>query len=179
MLTIDLNDLLVTHNQLRNINTVFYYLHEFKKFRYDLRNKLIITNFGDSVFLRDGHHKSVALYHYLSKMGDTNLPITDFEEENYSYQEYDEINFKEKWITPFNPITHVRKHDLNKFKDYVWWLYWNRGEDVAKEFILGHKHYYLEDRKVNTVRDLYNKYRTRIMEVTGEKEDSLGIPSHR
>jgi hypothetical protein len=72
-----------------------------------------LVEFPDGkIMLHDGHHRGVTTHLGLrEKLHDNEFQIT-----KWTYDAYLEINFKNKWVTPFDPRTHIRVADIYKFK---------------------------------------------------------------
>lgn len=176
---INLSQLLVTHNELRDIETVKYYLDILNNNSISGWGKVAgikIADFGDRVFVRDGHNRCVALYAYMKNMGEPWLPAKLMHREYYTYEDFKVINFADNWCTPFNPITQVRKADFKSFKEQATEIYKKHGRIPAEHFVLHNQHLYLEERKIHTVKELYLKYKSQIEgEEVNAKESDVGI----
>lgn len=176
---ISLSRLLVTHNELRDVETVKYYLNILNTnflTGWSAIGGIKIADFGDRVFVRDGHNRCVALYCYMQNMGEPWLPAKLMEREYYTYAAFQEIDFADNWCTPFNPITQVRKADFKSFKEKAFEIYNKHGREPAELFVLHNQHLYLEERNIHTVKDLYLKYKQQIEgEEDSAKESDVGI----
>jgi hypothetical protein len=109
--------LIPTHNELRSKECLDYWLGVFTHNQYVISQhpavKLSRTEDG-CIYIHDGHHRlSAALL--------SNFPISllRFEIVDFTYAQIAEINFDVGWVTPYNPRTHVRVHNLHIVKPYI------------------------------------------------------------
>lgn len=121
--------LTVTHNQLRNIQSLKNMIEYVKRGglfskedleKYSLENSLNrvspliqITRFEDgALYIHDGHHRVVSCC-LANKLY---LFDEEYEISDWTYQQYIELSCKNDWYTPFDPRIHCRTHDFNQFK---------------------------------------------------------------
>lgn len=78
---------------------------------------IVLTRFEDQrLFVHDGLHRVASIF--LGRESGR-LFESEFEIQEFTYQEYDEINLQEKYFTPFDPRKEVRVADLANFKTRV------------------------------------------------------------
>lgn len=154
-----LNNLYVTHNELRNLESLKNHINQYNiNGIISTDKKIKIANFGDKQFVRDGHHFATFLYH----ISNENNPVISprfYDVEYYEYHEFLDINLDVGWCTPFDVNQHVRKCELGDFRKTVEQIYITNGRLAAENFIRTNTHLYLEDRQILTVRDMYEKYK--------------------
>ena len=125
-------------------------------------------------FIRDKHHALTAYYHFLL-INESPLTISDdeFKIEEFTFSDIWTSNVDVGWVTPFNPVTHVRKPDFLKYKEAILKAYQaDKTQDINKlinESFVD----YAELRSVFTLKDLYLKYREGINE-----KNTVGINAH-
>jgi hypothetical protein len=135
-----LENILVTQEWLRNavqINGMVYHLINGGTFDSDAICKfskrqaglIQIARFPDGkLFLQDGHHRLMAVF--LSRRDF--LHSFEYEITDWTYQEYLDINFKQKWVTPYDPRTELRIEDYHSFKCGVFERYAVSEEDAIQ-----------------------------------------------
>lgn len=133
-----------------------------------------LTQFDDgALFLSDGHHRTIAML----EAGREVLHVDEFFVERWSYEAYQEIVFTYPdgkwmgWITPHNPWKEIRLPDLSEFKFQVKALFYNEGEEAAKEYIRANKSKYCRPRTINTIQELADNYL--------KMKDSSGLPEEK
>ncbi|MDI9325228.1 MAG: ParB/Srx family N-terminal domain-containing protein [Alphaproteobacteria bacterium] len=156
---IPLEQILVTHNEIRNKDSVEnlllhtnngIVLSESIVCKDDMCAKIILVPIEkDKYLLHDGHHRVRAIH--LS--GRTHLDPLEYRFENIPISIYNEINFEAKWVTPFDIYTEVRKKDFLAFKKRVFDIY-TYSEKEARAFIYAHADEYKEPRRANTIADV-------------------------
>jgi hypothetical protein len=100
--------------------------------------------------IRDGHHRAVAI-----KMAGRNyLRDSEYETEEYTYQEWNEYNYDEGWMTPHNPHTHTRKPDLADWKNRVVDTHQYQSPDHARHLVLTGRDSYATMKKTDTIEHL-------------------------
>lgn len=109
-----------------------------------------IVRFEDGrMFVADGHHRMVALSlarrHWLYE--------SEYYISEWRYEDYLSINFDVKWVTPFDPRTHIRLPDYFEFKKRVYELRATSEQD-ATEFIRSNLDLYAIPRNVHTIEDI-------------------------
>lgn len=109
-----------------------------------------LVQFEDGkLFVADGHHRMVALS--LARRGwlyDNEYFISE-----WRYEDYLSINFEVKWVTPFDPRTHIRRPDYFEFKKKVYELR-AESEEEATQFIRSNLDLYAIERSVFTIDDI-------------------------
>jgi hypothetical protein len=150
---IKISDLLLTQDSLRNIKQIPA-MYEFVKSggRFDLetvrshaelnqvpRPKLIgifrLTGHPDEqhnkkLWLHDGNHRVVSIARVRDFLYDDECRI-----EEMPYSKLTEINLAAHWITPFDPLTHVRIADFGDFRAMVEKIHTNYGPAAAEMYI--------------------------------------------
>lgn len=123
-------------------------------------------------FVRDCHHASVASLHYriINNMSWVLNP-DEYKFEDMTFSDMWTANPPVGWVTPFNPITHVRKIDFFGYKQQAMKYHnENPGGDIS-DFIARSFPDYAELREVLTMKDLYLKYK----EVMNAERNTVGI----
>lgn len=163
---IKIDDLVVTHNELRNVN-----LNKMIKFvsdgghwtkesleQYAKDNKLsrvsplieIIQFENGMKLLHDGHHRVVSTLlggRYFLEDDEYHLGESTFER-------YMRANPEKGWYTPFDPRTHCRLPDFKEFKERAKWVFTASPKDHAVEWLSTRMTDYAELRKITSVVDL-------------------------
>jgi hypothetical protein len=75
---------------------------------------------------------------------------------NWKYEDYTNINFDAKWVTPFDPRTHIRIANIAEFKGRVLELA-KESKEAAIDYILKNRGLYLVERDIHTVPELVQK----------------------
>lgn len=181
-MTLKLDSLIPTHNELRNPNKLPELVESFsvenllKKYKVPIM-RIEQPRFGEPYhmhFIRDKHHALTAYYHFKV----TNLlPLVLFDDE-YTIEEFTftdiwTANVDVGWVTPFNPVTHVRKPDFFKYKEAILKSYKASNNQDINTLIKESFENYAEPRTVLTLKDLYLKYRGSINE-----KNTVGINAH-
>ena len=187
---IEIKDLLVTQNVLRNFkqieSMIEHIVHDglwnrkaLDAFNQDSIEPLIsISEFPDGKrYIRDGHHRCCATFlaerDYLLSSEYIITPRT--------YEQYMSVNFDVGWVTPFDPRHEVRLSDFMDFKRLAIYMRSDHTDDEVVEYIKQNKFKYLCPRTMNTVNDLISLYnyfqKTGIEDLTlkGEKMKPLTL----
>lgn len=161
-----LKDILVTQNGLRNINQIkpmIKYVKDGGKFDkgsmdgYFIKHPkahngpvIQLAKFPDGkLFIADGHHRMFAIL----LAGRDFLYDNEYTVVNWTYESYVDVNFTQKWVTPFDPRLELRFFDFLAFKTQVYSCL-KRSEQAAVDYILNNRHLYVMDRKnINTIED--------------------------
>ena len=99
-----------------------------------------VVRFEDGeIFLRDGHHRCVASL----AAGRTELMPTEYELEEWEYSAWAAPNFETGFITPYDPRTAIRLHDLTDHREAVAAALRDSGAAAAAEYIATHPEGYL------------------------------------
>ena len=111
---LDPTNLIVTQELIRNLDSVFYWIKEIIKG--GLLPKVKLTKFNDSpgLYIHDGHTRLIAYCLMGVCMSDDEYEIID-----YNLEEYMKVNLTVGYVTPFNPITHVRYSDFFHVKQFI------------------------------------------------------------
>lgn len=116
-----------------------------------------IIRFPDKkLMVHDGHHRIVATY----LAGRNYLRGNEYVYNDWSYDDYLEINFGNRWVTPFDPRIEIRAADIGVFKKEALELA-KSDPDAAIRFILDSKQVYVKPREVHGVTGLVQKYLNR------------------
>lgn len=112
-----------------------------------------LVEFPDGkIMLHDGHHRGVTTYlGNRHKLNDNEFQLT-----KWTYEDYLDINFKNKWVTPYDPRTHIRVGDIYKFKRKILNLA-EMDETLAAYTIRQSLNVYAVPRTINFVPDLAKK----------------------
>jgi hypothetical protein len=91
-----------------------------------------ISLFPDGkLMIHDGHHRAIATY----LGGRYFLYPNEFWIRNWKYEDYTEINFSARWVTPFDPRTELRSPEIYGLKTKAMKLFDSIGENAALDFI--------------------------------------------
>jgi len=180
---LELDNLIVTHNALRNPSAINNILKNENVIELIKRKPIPIMKIQqirfykpyDMYFIRDGHHCLISYYHFKLI---SNLPL-QIEDDGYTIEErtFSELwtpNPDVGWVTPFNPITHVRKPNFISYKKRIMELRQSEPTVDLYPLILSSTEEYSEIREVFTLKDLYLKHKEQI---TNEK-NILGINAY-
>lgn len=115
-----------------------------------------LSRFEDGqIYVHNGHHRVVAcLMGERLELADDEYKITE-----WKYARYLEINFEVHFVTPFDPLTEVRKANFKGFWEAVADVRIQQGEDEARLFIHRHRYLYCQPRNVWSVRDVMTRAR--------------------
>lgn len=105
--------------------------------------------------IHDGHHRAIATY----LAGREFFYDEEFVTLQWNYSDYSDINFSKRWVTPFDPRTHLRDAEIFTFKNKALEIYQTSGEDAALEFIKSHK--YVKPRDIDYLPELARKFKNR------------------
>lgn len=110
----DVGQFVVTQELIRNLDSVFYWIQFLKSGKFLPKVKL--TRFKDSpgTYIHDGHTRLIALCLIKEYLSPDEYDISE-----YNLEEYMEINLARGYVTPFNPITHVRYSDFFHVKEFI------------------------------------------------------------
>jgi hypothetical protein len=112
-----------------------------------------IASFPDGMMMiHDGHHRAVATYLGGRKF----LHPEELRIKEWNYSNYLGINFATKWVTPFDPRTHVRNAEIFVFKSKVFDVLQKEGKDKAVDFVKNSV--YTKPREIYYLPDLAEKY---------------------
>jgi len=113
-----------------------------------------IVRFEDGRYMiHDGHHRVVATW----LGGRDYLRGDEFILKHWKYSNYQNINFVNHWITPFDPRNEVRAADISAFKKHVFSIMEEDPEE-AEKFIIDNRFLYVRPRLFTGVADLIDKY---------------------
>lgn len=113
-----------------------------------------IVKFPDSrLMIHDGHHRAVATY----LGGRDYLRSDEFALKLWTYEDYLDISFKNRWVTPFDPRLEIRVADFLDFKKKALELA-ATDEEEAKRYILANRSVYTLPRTVSGVTCLASRY---------------------
>jgi hypothetical protein len=107
-----------------------------------------IASFPNDIWMiHDGHHRVASIF----LGGRDYLREDEFFIKEWSYDKYLEINFDNKWVTPFHPLLEIRLADIKNFKKKAMDLFL---EDAQKaiDFIRLNKN--AAKRKLDTIEQL-------------------------
>ena len=113
-----------------------------------------IIRFPDAhLMVHDGHHRAVSV----CLGGRDYIREDEYVFKDWSYEDYLEINFPNRWVTPFDPRTHIRIANIAEFKKTALDLA-ATDFDAACLFIEENRNEYIKPRKVHGVKDLVQYY---------------------
>lgn len=147
-----ISNLIPTHNELRSKKKVDKFIKRIRKgnlFR-GMKSPIKLTRTEDGlIYVHDGHHRLYACY----LCGIKELMNCEFIIKDMTYDDYNIINIKNGWLTPFNLKTEVRKADFFEFKDKLSQkIKLEKTVFISKE-LLDTKEY-IEARRIWTIGDL-------------------------
>lgn len=103
-----------------------------------------LVQFEDGkIFVHDGHHRMVAMH--LARRN--YLYESEYEITQWTYEQYEAINFEVRWVTPYHPGFFVRLPDYRAFKKDVDGQM-AISQEAAAEFIRLNKHKYCKPRNI-------------------------------
>lgn len=154
-------DLIPTHNELRNIRTFIFWSDMMKSRNFIKREKpaLIIETEDSKKFIFDGHH-----YFCAAARNNIEFNVLDFKIEKFTYEQLNSFNWDCNFITPFNPRTSCRLHNLPKFKS----VFLEKvsscliTKEQAEYLIRKKQHLYSESRIVDNLFNLIGKAEEKI-----------------
>lgn len=166
---IKLSDLNVSQNGLRNVSQIgamiwfvkkngFFTMEEIHRAApgpsYNSDTKLIqITRFEDgALYIQDGHHRITSIF----LGGRDYLRDDEYEITDWKYEDYMTINFKMKWVTPYDPRKEIRMADYQYFKSRVFDRYVVSEEDAVK-YILSIPWCYKTPRNISSIESFAEK----------------------
>lgn len=112
--TIIPGDCIVTQELIRNLDSIFYWIKHVKTEGRVPKVKLNVFRNSPNFYVQDGHTRLIACH-----LAGVELFDNEFEITHYSVKEYLEVNLKLGYVTPFNPITHVRYSDFFHVKQFI------------------------------------------------------------
>jgi hypothetical protein len=167
---LNLNNLLIMQNGVRNPKQIQDMIEFVKKggiwtqdvlHGYAEKNNLRpspvmeISLFPDNtLMIHDGHHRAIAV----NLAGRKFLYDEEYIIRKWSYEEYSEVNFESKWVTPFDPRTHLRAADISYLKNNAMDIYKKSGAELAHQFILENKNKFFIAKNITTIEELSNLY---------------------
>lgn len=78
--------------------------------------KIALSRFGDGkIYIHDGHHRAYSTL----LAGRDELDQDEFVLKEWTWAQYKQINHANKWYTPFNPQSEVRKADLTLYRKFI------------------------------------------------------------
>jgi hypothetical protein len=104
----------------------------------------------DKVYVHDGHHRLVATI----LGGRDFIYPQEYVLQEWTYEQYLEINLAVGWVTPYDPRTHCRKSDFRQYKKKILAL----PPEEAVKMILN-RNEYLEPRTIHTFKDFIGESR--------------------
>lgn len=157
MINMNLNELLVSQEQIRNpaqIGAMIQFVKQGGLWS-ELKSKknyrpISITQFEDNRYmLHDGHHRVLSA----TLAGKNFLNADEYEIIPRTYNMYRSINIDADYVTPFDPLTEVRLPDFFEFKNQAIKIY-KKNPIEGKNFILKNRFIYCKKRSVFTILEL-------------------------
>lgn len=110
---IETNNLIPTHNILRNPDSALFFIKNISILEQSLlsSDKIEILSVEDKLYVHNGHHRLVAFDLIYGWIDSQFLNIY-----TYTLDEMMSVNTKIGWITPYDPEYYVREHDFHKYK---------------------------------------------------------------
>lgn len=104
-----------------------------------------VSRFEDgAVYVHNGHHRVIACV----LLGRECLEPVEYVVQDWTYAQYQEINWSAHYLTPFHPPTETRVADLTRFRTAVTFVETRQGRKAAEAFILRNPHLYKRRRCV-------------------------------
>ncbi len=154
------NDIIVTHNSLRDVETYFYFRERMRSgagFLHRERPIYVIRTEDGLNYLTDGHHELTAAF-----AENVEFPEAKIEVKHYTYDEINSINCDVGYFTPYDPRTHVRKNNFLWFKVAMQNILRDGPEDLkfawVEDAIRNYTKVYVEPRKIRTIHELKERY---------------------
>jgi hypothetical protein len=119
-----ISEIIPTQCEIRDWNvfeSMLQFLYEGNIFSQDKlcgnhKGLIIIAKFEDGCkYFRDGHTRSLAIF----ATGRHEIHEEEYKVEKYTYSQWEEINTKAGWVTPFDPKTEIRIADFWNYKNSV------------------------------------------------------------
>ncbi len=132
-----INRLIPTQNTIRSHEKCAELVKFIREGRIFRHNPVRLTKFigGDTLYIHDGHHRLSAM-HY---SGLRYLYPDEYVIFDYRLEDYRNSNIEKGWVTPFNPITHVRISDLSKYKSrYTDEDIWENNPDFSEKRVVNY-----------------------------------------
>ena len=107
----------------------------------------------ERLMIHDGHHRAVAT----SFGGRDFLRSSEFTIKEWKYENYRNVNFANKWVTPLDPKKEIRFPDIGDFKKIALNILLT-SEEEALRFILENKCLYARTRTVSSLAELRDRY---------------------
>jgi hypothetical protein len=129
---------------------------------------VIINKCGGKNYIHDGHHRLVLDY-FLDHLV---LEPNEYKLTYYSAKQYNEINYAEDWVTPYDIVNQVRLPNFAEFKDIALHL-------KSDNFIRQNWRMYAECRQLYDLYTLARKYDPELYYVktpTTDSEQDLRLP---
>lgn len=118
---------------------------------------IAVNRFEDGeLFLRDGHHRCGSIW----LGGRFALREDEYVIEEYTYDQYMEINHDLGWLTPFDPRVEVRRGNFCPFRTEALRISKEQGREAAEVYIRSNRDLYLVDRAVshNRIDGLFTRF---------------------
>lgn len=110
-----------------------------------------LSRFEDGqIYCHNGHHRVAAC----AVAGREELREGEYALEDWTYAQYQEINWEVNWTTPFDPRLETRAADLTPFRTALAFVVERAGRAAAEAFIWRHTRLYKLPRVVTTFVEL-------------------------
>lgn len=108
------NTLIVTQELIRNLDSIFHWIDCIKNG--EKLPKVKLTKFNDSpgLYIHDGHTRLIA-----ASISGLTLEEDEFDISVFNLADYTSVNLNKDYVTPFNPVTHVRYSDFFHVKQFI------------------------------------------------------------
>ena len=150
----NINNLIVTQNELRSMHNLQMMLNSFNESLYPLSTDkiILIKTEDDKHYIHNGHHRLVALY----LLGIEELSPEWYTIWNMTYAQLTSINFDKGYVTPYDPRRECRKSNFMQYKTKAMNIFHIYGYVGAINFVnlALASQVYLEKRQINTVKEL-------------------------
>lgn len=151
---------IVTQELIRSLDSILYWMKFIKDGGKLPKVKLTIFDDSPGIYIHDGHTRLIS--YYLCN-GNYALLENEVEISRYKLEDYMSINLARGYVTPFNPITHVRYSDFFHVKEFILKKV-KEGTLQAKD-IPNLSNLYSRPRRITFLHELAEKYRPLIESV--------------
>ena len=110
-----------------------------------------LARFPDGkVYVLDGHSRTFSIL----EGGRNQLDPLEYVVYDWSYDDFDQINYDSNWLTPFDPRVEVRVPDFFGFKDHVRMLWAEQSPQHAMHYVYTNRDLYTEQRSFDDIASL-------------------------
>lgn len=158
---IDTSKIIPTHNRFRNPQKAKELIIVRDYCDYILNNQrgpiVLIETEDKQLWCHDGHHRLAAIDYHYGEIDEEYVQILD-----YSYAQLNQVNYKCKYVTPYDPRIECRHENFWEFKKEILELFVKAEDRVEHHMstiiamIILDSYKFKEPRSVHTLRELCN-----------------------